>query len=146
MRVLVVDDESDIRMVIHAALDSDTCLDAADGPTALSLLDRHPVDVVLLDVMMPGMDGLEVLRRLRQTLGGDVPVVMLTARGAESDHVHASRAGADAYVTKPFDIDELAAVVAEVVARSPKQRLQMRAVELGKAELLRRLETAFPAR
>ncbi len=88
---------------------------AADGPSGLRALESGP-DVVLLDVMMPGMDGLEVLRRIREK--SKVPVVMLTARGEETDRVVGLELGADDYVSKPFSARELLARIRAVTRRN----------------------------
>lgn len=144
MRVLVVDDEPAVRSVVRRALDPIEVIEAGDGPSALSLLDEQSVDVVVLDVMLPDMDGFEVLRRLRANpRTSALPVVMLTALVAEGDHVQGYRAGADGYVTKPFDIDELAGLVYEVHSRSGQEREAIRQRELGRAELLHHIESQF---
>jgi DNA-binding response OmpR family regulator len=90
--------------------------EAADGPTALDLLDREPPDLVVLDMMLPGVNGLDILRRIRAA--GDMPVIMLTARSEESDRVAGLELGADDYVVKPFSPRELAARVNGVLRRS----------------------------
>lgn len=146
MRVLVIDDERSIRAVVRRALDEMDVVEVADGPIGLELLAQERFDLVLLDVMLPAMDGFEVLARIRSTEAiADLPVVMLTALTTEGDHVRGFRAGADAYVTKPFDVDELSEVVNEVFARSAEERLAIRRRELDRAELLHHLETQFRA-
>ncbi|HUZ21292.1 MAG TPA: response regulator transcription factor [Acidimicrobiales bacterium] len=116
--VLVVDDEEKIRKVARAYLEADgfAVEEAADGPTALEAAARRPPDVVVLDIMLPGMDGLEVLRRLRA--GSEVYVILLTARAEEVDKLVGLSLGADDYVTKPFSPRELAARVKAVLRRS----------------------------
>ena len=101
-RVLVVDDEPTVREVVVSYLRRDGHLvaEAADGATALALLDAEPPDLVVLDLMLPGVNGLDILRRVRAT--GDIPVIMLTARADESDRVAGLELGADDYVVKPF--------------------------------------------
>lgn len=147
MRVLIVDDDPIIRSVVSAALEGTAeVVEAHDGPAGLAVLDEVLVDAVLLDVMMPGVSGYEVLARLRGSVEHrDLPVIMLTAKTAESDHVTAYRTGADAYVTKPFDVGQLCALVADVARRGPAHRDAMRQAELGRAELLRQLEHQFGA-
>ncbi|MDP9404995.1 MAG: response regulator [Actinomycetota bacterium] len=144
MRVLVVDDDVDIQTMVRMALDDCDVLVASDGLAALAVLRQTRVDVVLLDVMMPAMDGFAVLRRIR---GGercpDVPVVMLTAKAGERDHVTAYRDGADAYLTKPFGLDELEAALADVTARSVRDRTAARRAELERAQLLAQIEHTF---
>jgi two-component system alkaline phosphatase synthesis response regulator PhoP len=107
--VLVVDDDSAIRRVVRTVLEADNfeVVEAADGPAALLLLDaingRGP-DAVVLDIMMPGIDGIEVCRRIDHT---QVKVVMLSARDDPDTREQAAKAGADAYLTKPFSAIEL---------------------------------------
>ena len=144
MRVLVVDDEYDIRFLVQAALEQCEVLTAADGPSALALLRHAAIDAVLLDVMMPGMDGFAVLRRIRaDDQYRDLPVIMLTAKAGEHDHVRAFRDGADAYLTKPFEVEDLEATVARVSGLSPAERATGRAEELGRAQLLVQIEHTF---
>jgi two-component system KDP operon response regulator KdpE len=116
--VLVVDDEAPMRKYITTNLKirGYDVLAAADGTEALKLIDERPFDLLILDIMMPGPDGLEVLARVRRDM--DVPVLMLSARGRESDKVEALDAGADDYLTKPFGVDELLARVRAALRRS----------------------------
>jgi len=106
-RVLVVDDDVTVREVVVSYLRAGghEVVEAADGAEALRMMRSEPADLVVLDLMMPGIDGLEVCRRLRAT--GDVPIIMLTALGAEVDRVVGLESGADDYVTKPFSPREL---------------------------------------
>jgi DNA-binding response OmpR family regulator len=116
-RVLVVDDDPDLRDMLHLTL-ADEGFDvvaAADGPSALRVVDEASADLVLLDVMMPGMDGVEVCRRMRQR--SSLPIIMLTAKRQESDVVSGLEAGADDYVTKPFSLRELTARVRSALRR-----------------------------
>lgn len=117
-RVLVVDDDATVADVVRRYLEHDgyAVQLAGDGETALRLAAEHEPDLVVLDLMLPGVDGLEVCRRLRAT--SDVPIVMLTALGEESDRVVGLRLGADDYVTKPFSPRELALRVASVLRRA----------------------------
>ena len=121
MRVLVVDDEPAVREALERALrlaGYEVEL-AADGEEALLRLSLRPAaaDVVLLDVLMPGLDGVEVCRRLRR-LGNGVPVLLLTARDGVDDRVAGLDAGADDYVVKPFALEELFARVRALLRRS----------------------------
>ena len=144
MRVLVVDDEYDIRYLVQAALEHCEVLTAADGPSALALLRHAAIDAVLLDVMMPGMDGFAVLRRIRaDEQYKDLPVIMLTAKAGEHDHVRAFRDGADAYLTKPFGVEDLDDTLARVTALSSTERVVSRAEELSRAQLLVQIEHTF---
>lgn len=117
-RVLVVDDDATVADVVRRYLERDgyTVRLAADGETALRLAADEEPDLVVLDLMLPGIDGLEVCRRLRDRC--DVPVVMLTALGEESDRIAGLQLGADDYVTKPFSPRELTLRVASVLRRA----------------------------
>jgi DNA-binding response OmpR family regulator len=116
--VLVVDDEATIREIVVKYLKRDgyRTLEAADGDRARELIDSERPDLVVLDVMIPGTDGLELCRRIRA--GSHLPVIMLTARGEESDRIVGLELGADDYVTKPFSPRELAARVRTVLRRA----------------------------
>jgi len=119
MRILVVDDEPAVREAVERALrlDGHDVLLAADGGEALDTLCERPPDAVVLDVLMPRVDGLELCRRMR--LRGDrTPVLMLTARDAVSDRVAGLDAGADDYLVKPFALDELLARVRALLRRA----------------------------
>ncbi|TWV55876.1 response regulator transcription factor [Streptomyces misionensis] len=117
-RVLVVDDDPTVAEIVAGYLDrAGYAVDrAGDGPTALGHALEHRPDLVVLDLMLPGMDGLEVCRRMRER--GPVPVIMLTARGDEEDRVLGLEVGADDYVTKPFSPRELVLRVESVLRRS----------------------------
>lgn len=118
-RILIVDDEPAVRTALSRALELEGYdIDVVPtGEAALSTLDRSAFDVVLLDVSMPGIDGLEVCRRLRD--GGDsTPVIVVTARSQVSDSVAGLDAGADDYVVKPFALDELLARLRALLRRS----------------------------
>ena len=117
-RVLVVDDDPTVREVVVSYLRAHRheVDEAADGETALRAHRAHPADLVVLDLMLPGIDGLETCRRLRET--GDVPIIMLTALGGEADRVVGLERGADDYVTKPFSPRELVLRVDSVLRRA----------------------------
>ncbi|MFB7194701.1 response regulator transcription factor [Streptomyces sp. NPDC056240] len=134
-RVLVVDDDPTVAEVVAGYLDrAGYDVDrAADGPAALDRADAHGPDLVVLDLMLPGMDGLEVCRRLRAR--GPVPVIMLTARGDEDERILGLEVGADDYVTKPFSPRELVLRVESVLRRAraataPKPTGPLRAAAL----------------
>ena len=115
--VLVVDDEAAIAEAVRARLSSEgfRVLVAGDGPQALELAGAEDPDLVVLDLMLPGMDGLEVCRRLQA--GRWVPVLMLTARTEEADKVAGFAVGADDYLTKPFSLRELTVRVRAILRR-----------------------------
>jgi two-component system response regulator MprA len=121
-RVLIIEDDEGISKVLRRALvyegyQVDTAL---DGESGLNLnRDNHP-DLVVLDWMLPGMDGLEVCRRLREI--GSVPILMLTAKEALEDRIHGLDAGADDYMVKPFELDELLARVRALLRRTQVER------------------------
>jgi two-component system response regulator MprA len=122
MKILVVDDERPVRESLRRALELEgyEIELAADGVEALARLlngGSAPPDVVILDVLMPGVDGLEVCRRLRRS-GNGVPVLMLTARDEVENRVAGLDAGADDYVTKPFALEELVARVRALLRRT----------------------------
>ncbi len=117
-RVLIVDDDLRLFELLERYLSQNdvSALRAPDGPSALALLEAQTVDAVLLDVMMPGMDGLSVLRRIRER--SSLPVLMLTAKGDETDRVVGLELGADDYLPKPFAPRELLARLRAVLRRS----------------------------
>jgi len=136
--VLIVDDEPIVRDVVVRYLEREgyTTLEADHGDRARELLERQAPDLVVLDVMLPGADGLELCRWIRAR--SELPVIMLTARGEEADRIVGLELGADDYVTKPFSPRELAARVRSVLRRSaghgtPGERLAFGAVELDAA-------------
>ncbi|MEA2514517.1 MAG: two-component system, OmpR family, operon response regulator KdpE [Thermomicrobiales bacterium] len=116
--ILVVDDEPAIVRLVRAKLQSDgyAVATAGRGEEALQFLEDERPDLVVLDLMMPGMDGFETLRRIRTT--SQVPVILLTARTGDHDKLRGLEGGADDYITKPFNPDELAARVAAVLRRT----------------------------
>ncbi len=121
-KILVADDEPSVVEVIFSVLDSEgyEVLVAKDGQEALDLFAKQAVDLLLLDIIMPVVDGLTVCRRVRET--SRVPIIMLTALGSERDIVRGLAAGADDYLTKPFSPDELLARVDAVLRRVRWQR------------------------
>jgi two-component system response regulator MprA len=118
-RVLVVDDEPAVRRALERALtlDDHTVAVAADGQEALDTLAANPADAVVLDVMMPRVDGLEVARRMRRA-GDRTPILMLTARDAVDDRVTGLDVGADDYLVKPFALRELQARLRALLRRT----------------------------
>ena len=130
-RVLVVDDEPIVRDVVARYLERDghTIVQAGDGESARELLEGGEVALVVLDVMLPGLDGLALMRWIRAR--STVPVILLTARGEESDRIVGLELGADDYVTKPFSPRELAARVRTVLRRAPAPPPAAERLELG---------------
>ena len=129
--VLVVDDEADIVEPVSYALEKDgfEVTSVGDGDTALQMALSDRFDVVILDIMLPGLSGIDVCRRLRGE--SDVPIVMLTARDAEVDRVLGLELGADDYVTKPFSTAELVSRVRAIIRRreldrEPQARRELR--------------------
>jgi two-component system KDP operon response regulator KdpE len=116
--ILVVDDEPAIVRLTRAKLHADGygVITAESGASALELIDTERPDLMILDLMMPEMDGFETLRRLRRY--STMPVIMLTARGSDNDKLRGFESGVDDYITKPFNPDELSARVAAVLRRS----------------------------
>ncbi|MCZ6737662.1 MAG: response regulator [Actinobacteria bacterium] len=124
-RVLVADDDPDILTVvkINLELDGFEVDTAVDGEDALAKATSTPPNVIILDIMMPRMDGLTALHRLRSQAGtANIPIILLTARGLPEDRVRGLELGADDYITKPFDITELAARVKAVLRRTQAAR------------------------
>ena len=120
--VLVVDDEEAIAEAVRARLQSEgyRVLVAADGPRAIELHAEHHPDLVVLDLMLPGMDGLEVCQQIQRD--GWTPVLMLTAKTEEADKVTGFAVGADDYLTKPFSLRELASRVRAILRRMERIR------------------------
>jgi DNA-binding response OmpR family regulator len=121
-RILVIEDDSAIRRAVVDALESEgyRAVEAADGEAGLLAPANGDCDLVLLDLVLPGTGGLEVLAELRETQPA-LPVIILTAKGDESDRVRGLRLGADDYVVKPFSVKELLARVAAVLRRTPER-------------------------
>lgn len=138
-RILIADDEPQIRRVMRAALAAAgyEVSDARNGEQAIESLRENPVDLLLLDMNMPGAGGLETCRAIRRERPGAEPaIIMLTVRGAEKDKVMALDAGADDYVTKPFSMAELLARIRATLRRVPAgaetgmQRIALDGVEI----------------
>ena len=120
-RILLVEDEPNIARFVELELGHEgyEVVKAADGREGLTLAEEGGFDLVLLDIMLPGLNGLEVLRRLRRTSA--VPVIMLTARDAVMDKVSGLDMGADDYITKPFSIEELLARIRSALRKQQRQ-------------------------
>ena len=118
VRILTVEDDERIRTAVSLALQEEgwEVEETSNGEDALAAFSRQPSDVVLIDIMLPGIDGFEVCRKIRRL--GDVPIVMVTARSDSHDVVAGLEAGADDYLRKPFDPKELSARVRALLRRS----------------------------
>src|SRR5262245_8304345 len=118
MRVLVVEDDDTMSALLERALreEGDAVVVERNGIAAAEIARQHAFDVIILDVMLPGLDGFGVVHRLRQR-GCQTPVLMLTARDTNRDVIYGLNAGADDYLTKPFDLDVLIARVRAVARR-----------------------------
>ncbi len=130
-RILFVEDDEAIRETTRVALEDEGYLvdEATTGEEALGAFDRHPVDCVLLDLMLPGVNGFDVCRSLRQR--STVPIIMVTARSDTFDVVAGLEAGADDYVTKPFQPKELAARIRALMRRARGMEPPSSAIRLG---------------
>ncbi|MFZ5597080.1 MAG: response regulator transcription factor [Bacillota bacterium] len=118
MKILVIDDEEKIRSIVRLYLSKEGFVieEAADGNAALEKIKRENFDLVIMDIMMPGMDGLTVCRKIREK--SDLPIIMLTAREEEVDRILGLELGADDYVVKPFSPRELVARVKAILRRT----------------------------
>ena len=142
MKILVVEDELPIRKLIdlNLRLENHEVITAADGYEALQQSEAGQPDLIILDIMLPGLDGWEVLRRLRQDVKfQDTPVVVLTALVQDADIIRGWQLGADEYITKPFSPVALVKTVQMVLNRTPEERKSRREREVVRAQLLRNL-------
>jgi DNA-binding response OmpR family regulator len=145
-RILVVDDDADIRRVLTSILveEGHRVASAYDGQNAMEMLHQEMPDLVILDVMMPRLDGFDVLKQMKtQGIRDQTRVLLLTAKSSEHDWARGYKLGADLYLTKPFGIEELLEAVNSVLALPKDQLKEKRAAELSKAQLLSKLESIF---
>jgi DNA-binding response OmpR family regulator len=145
-RILVVDDNGDIRELIGTVLSTTEheLSYAEDGEKGLELIKKTSPDLVILDVMMPKMDGYMVLKQMRVAgLRDSTKVLMISAKGSESEWVRGYKLGADAYITKPFDPDELQHAIEDLFAMTKDGLRERREQELHRAQMLSRLESLF---
>jgi two-component system KDP operon response regulator KdpE len=144
LRVLVIDDEPAIRRFLRTSLGAQgySVLEAEDGETGFAMLGRNALDVVVLDLGLPGIGGLEVLKKMRET-GSSVPVIVLSSRTDETGKVTALDMGADDYVTKPFGMDELLARIRAAVRHRLQQEGEKPLFKSGdlSVDLVRRIVT-----
>ncbi len=117
-RILLVDDEAPLRALVRPYLEAEgyEVVEASTGPAGLSLLEGGDVDLAIVDVMLPGFDGIELVKRARMT--SKIPIILLTARREEGERIAGLRLGADDYVTKPFSVPELVARVSAQLRRA----------------------------
>jgi len=138
-RILIIEDDRDISLLIKHSLEKEggfSGVVAADGEVGLREARRQPPDLVILDLNLPGLDGLDVCRQLRaQSATRLIPIIMLTARIDESDKVSGLELGADDYVTKPFSVKELIARVRSVLRRTQQAPAEPRVLAAGVIEL-----------
>jgi DNA-binding response OmpR family regulator len=134
-RILTVEDDERIQAAMRLALEDEgyTVIEAASGEEALETFARRPADVVLIDLMLPGIDGFEVCRSLRRA--SDVPIVMVTARSDTHDVVAGLEAGADDYVTKPFVPKELSARIRALLRRARSGDSSLPSLVFGDLEI-----------
>ena len=145
-RILIAEDNAEIRALVSSILieEGHKVSVAQNGQQALDMMLDDAPDVLVLDIMMPQMDGYTVLKELKTSgIKETMKILVLTAKTSESDWVRGYKLGADAYVTKPFDIDELTRHVEELLSMTKDQLRVRREQELDKAQLLSRLESIF---
>jgi DNA-binding response OmpR family regulator len=135
-RILAVEDDERIRTAVKMALEDEGWVveEADNGEDALNAFTRHPTDVVLIDIMLPGIDGFEVCRSIRRT--SDVPIVMVTARADTHDVVAGLEAGADDYLTKPFAPKELSARIRALLRRARASDPAVAHLRFGDLEII----------
>ena len=135
-RILAVEDDERIRTAVKLALEDEgwTVAEAATGEDALTAFQQDPADVVLIDIMLPGIDGFEVCRSIRRT--SDVPIVMVTARADTHDVVAGLEAGADDYLTKPFAPKELSARIRALLRRARTSEVSSPHLRFGDLEIV----------
>src|SRR5947207_6531987 len=134
-RILVVDADPQIRRVLRTTLIAQgyEVVDARSGDEALDRVRAEKLDLVILDMNMPGMNGIETCRSIRS--GSDIAIIMLTVRDSEVDKVEALDAGADDYMTKPFGSPELLARIRAALRRSPQMSAEMHVVKFDEVEI-----------
>ena len=134
IKILVADDEPDVVEVIGLGLNLNSpdweVLSAEDGPTALESFRRHKPDLLILDMHMPGMNGLEVCKQIRYE-SSDIPIIFLTVRDEEIEKVRGLEAGADDYITKPFSPLELTARIRALLRRTKRSRVESSGTRLS---------------
>ena len=119
MNILLAEDDADLRSILSQYLEINgfSILQAADGQSGLEIFNNEHVDVCILDIMMPLMDGFELARQIRKT-DPEIPVIFLTARNQKDDRIRGLKLGADDYITKPFEVEELILRIQNILRRS----------------------------
>ena len=145
-RILITEDNAEIRALVSSILveEGHKVSVAQNGQQGLDMLVEDPPDILVLDIMMPQMDGYTVLKELKTTgVKDQMKILILTAKTSESDWVRGYKLGADSYLTKPFDTDELINAIEDLLSSTKEQLRVRREQELDKAQLLSRLESIF---
>ncbi|MFP5351966.1 MAG: response regulator transcription factor [Actinomycetota bacterium] len=145
-RILIAEDNAEIRTLVSSILveEGHKVGVAQNGQQALDMMLDDPPDVLVLDIMMPQMDGYTVLKELKSSgIKETMKILILTAKTSESDWVRGFKLGADSYLTKPFDTDELINGIEDLLSSTKEQLRVRREAELDKAQLLSRLESIF---
>jgi two-component system KDP operon response regulator KdpE len=134
-KIMIVDDDPQIRRVLRTALvaQGHEAVDARNGEEAVEKLRDEKLDLVILDMNMPGMNGLETCRAIRSS--SEIPIIVLTVRDAEADKVEALDAGADDYMTKPFGSPELLARIRAALRRSPQMQTEVNSIKFDDVEI-----------
>jgi len=148
-RILIAEDNAEIRTLVSSILveEGHKVRVAQDGQQALDMMLDDAPDVLVLDIMMPQMDGYSVLKELKSSgIKEQMKILILTAKTSESDWVRGYELGAHAYLTKPFDPDELINAIEDLLGSTKEQLLVRREAELDKAQLLSRLESIFDSK
>jgi two-component system response regulator CpxR len=145
-RILIAEDNAEIRALVSSILveEGHKVGVAQNGQQALDMMLEDAPDVLVLDIMMPQMDGYTVLKELKSSgIKDTMKIMLLTAKTSESDWVRGYKLGADSYLTKPFDTDELINGIEDLLSSTKEQLRLRREQELDKAQLLSRLESIF---
>ena len=145
-RILIAEDNAEIRALVSSILveEGHKVSVAQNGQQGLEMLMEDPPDILVLDIMMPQMDGYSVLKELKSSgVKDQMKILILTAKTSESDWVRGYKLGADSYLTKPFDTDELINAIEDLLSSTKEQLRVRREQELDKAQLLSRLESIF---
>lgn len=128
--ILIVDDEKSIRSFLRVSIETQgyKCIDACDGSSALMLAVSHNPDIIILDLGLPDIDGVDVIKKLRTM--SEVPIVIISARGHDREKIQALDAGADDYLTKPFSVPELLARIRVILRRNSKENTMNESINL----------------